>query len=400
MNGIGFIISKELTRVFKDRKMIFSLFILPVVLVIGIFTLMGTMIQNVSEDIEAHIPVVYMMDAPDSFKSVMNGAGLGFNEINSEAQLSDAKNMLLEKSVDVVIVFEKEFDSKVMTGIDSLSDIVVPGVEIYYNPSEDYSSQAKTVLTSCFDMYKQSLLANRFGSLDAVSMFNVNENIIQDEDKAMGKMLGMMLPYFITMLIFASAMGLGSDMIAGEKERGTLQSLLLTPLNRTSIVLGKVIALSILAVLSSAVYMVSMVVAMPVMFKDLGDMGGLSINFTPGQIIMLIVLTVGVVLLYVSAISFVSVLAKDIKEASTFLSPLYMVVIIAGMITMYVSANGVFAKYLIPVYGSSMAFKDILTREITMQNFLGATFSTYLLAIVLVLFMTKAFNSEKVMFNA
>ena len=67
---------------------------------------------------------------------------------------------------------------------------------------------------------------------------------------------------------------------------------------------------------------------------------------------------------------------------------------------MYTSADGVFYKYLIPVYGSSMAFKDILAREITMPNFLATTISTYAFAAVLVVVMTKAFNSEKVMFNA
>ena len=76
------------------------------------------------------------------------------------------------------------------------------------------------------------------------------------------------------------------------------------------------------------------------------------------------------------------------------------IVLVAGMITMYTSADGVFYKYLIPVYGSSMAFKDILTREITMTNFLGTTISTYLYAVIIVAVMTKAFNSEKVMFNA
>ena len=109
---------------------------------------------------------------------------------------------------------------------------------------------------------------------------------------------------------------------------------------------------------------------------------------------------IGVVLLYVSIICMVAVFAKNVKEASSYISPVYILVLVAGMITMYTSADGVFYKYLIPVYGSSMAFKDILTREITMTNFLGTTISTYLYAVIIVAVMTKAFNSEKVMFNA
>ena len=139
------------------------------------------------------------------------------------------------------------------------------------------------------------------------------------------------------------------------------------------------------------------------MIKNVGGadaLDGMSVNFTGGQIAQMIILMIGVVLLYVSIICMVAVFAKNVKEASSYISPVYILVLVAGMITMYTSADGVFYKYLIPVYGSSMAFKDILTREITMTNFLGTTISTYLYAVIIVAVMTKAFNSEKVMFNA
>ena len=71
--------------------------------------------------------------------------------------------------------------------------------------------------------------------------------VIQDEQKAGGKALGMMLPYFVTILLFAGAMGLGTDMVAGEKERGTMASMLVAPIKRSSIVLGKVFALMIIS---------------------------------------------------------------------------------------------------------------------------------------------------------
>ena len=179
--------------------------------------------------------------------------------------------------------------------------------------------------------------------------------------------------------------------------------MLLSPVKREQIVIGKVFSLSILAVMSAAVYIISMVIALPMMIKNVGGadaLDGMSVNFTGGQIAQMIILMIGVVLLYVSIICMVAVFAKNVKEASSYISPVYILVLVAGMITMYTSADGVFYKYLIPVYGSSMAFKDILTREITMTNFLGTTISTYLYAVIMVAVMTKAFNSEKVMFNA
>ena len=404
MYGIKAIVGKELRRVFKDKKMVMSLFVLPVLMVVGIFALMSVLIKGKTDDIEAHEPVVYIANAPESFESFALAAGLtGYVETDASDWLETAKAGLLDATVDLAVCFPDNFESAVMTGVDELASVVIPQIEVYYNPSEDYSSQARSVYQTYFEMYKQMLLANRFGDYSAVMMFDVADNEIQDEDKATGKMLGTMLPYFITMLIFAGAMGLGADMIAGEKERGTLATMLLSPVNRQQIVLGKVFSLSILAVMSAAVYVISMVAAVPALMKSLGGeeaLSSLSINFTGGQIVQLLVLMIGVVLLYVSIICMVAVFAKNVKEASSYISPVYLIVIVVGMFTMYSSAEGVMYKYLIPVYGSSMALKDILTREITMPNFLGATISTYVVAAVLVFVMTKAFNSEKVMFNA
>lgn len=416
MYGIKAIILKELTRVFKDRKMIMSLFIMPVVLVVGIFSLMSFLIKSQTDDIESHTPVVYVQNAPQSFVNFINTLKLGadadgtgfypeYTKLSAadESGFKEAKAGLLNGSADLVLSFEQGFEEAVLVGMEDLAGVKIPTVDVYFNPSEDYSAEARQMYQSVLELYKASLLGERFGDYSAVVMFTTGENVIQDEDKAVGNLLGTMLPYFITMLIFAGAMGLGVDMIAGEKERGTMATMLLSPVKRQQIVLGKVFALAILAVMSAAVYIISMLVALPIMLDNIAGgetIAGLSINFTGVQIAQMIVLMIGVVLLYVSIICMVAVFAKNVKEASSYITPVYLIVLVAGMITMYSSAGGVLYKYMIPIYGSSMAFKDILTREITMPNFLATAVSTYVVAALLVAVMTKAFNSEKVMFNA
>ena len=406
MYGIKAIVSKELRRVFKDRKMIMSLFILPVILVVGLFSLIGMLVKSQIDDVQEHVPVVYVVNEPESFKTFAQTAGLdGYTRLDGADSngIEAAKGGLYDRTTDLVVIFPDDFEEQVNVGVKDIDKVMTPEIEIFYNPSEDYSSQARDIYTSYLDAYKQVLLGNRFGNYAAVEMFHVSDTRLQDEDKAVGKMLGMMLPYFITMLIFAGAMGLGVDMTAGEKERGTLATMLLSPVRREQIVLGKVFSLAILAVMSAAVYIISMIIALPMLIKNIGDgdtLAGMTISFTGTQIVQMVILMIGVVLLYVSIICMVAVFARNVKEASSYISPVYILVLVAGMVTMYTSADGVFYKYLIPVYGSSMAFKDILAREITMPNFLATTISTYAFAAILVVVMTKAFNSEKVMFNA
>lgn len=405
MKGFGVIVGKELSRVLKDKKMIFSMFVLPIILVVGIMLLMGFLIKNISSDIEEHVSTVYIINAPEQFVTITEAAeGYDIKHLTTDKSIEDYRQNIMDGELDLLIEFPENF----IEMIKNDKEIQVPQVKTYYNPSEDYSMAARESFAGVLEMYRQMLLQEKFGSLEYATIFTVDSDnedaIIQDDEKAFGKMLGMLVPYFITMLIFASAMGLGIDSIAGEKERGTLASLLLTPVKRVEIVMGKVIALAILSILSALVYIVALLLMAGVGINALADgeiASELAFSFTPVQAIQLIVLIIGVVLMYVSIIGLVAVLAKNIKEAQSYISPVYIVVLVAGMITMYTTDTEVsIVNYLIPLFGASNAFKGIFTQTITAGQFLGATLVTYGIALGLIALTAKAFKSEKIMFNA
>ncbi len=194
------------------------------------------------------------------------------------------------------------------------------------------------------ESYRQALLTERYGSIDKTLAFTVDSDNpnrkLWTAIKLQVKCWVLFVPYFITMMIFAGAMSFGVDSIAGEKERGTLASLLLTPVKRVHIVMGKLVALGVLSVMSAVVYLVGMLVALPIGMKQLGTsdvLSGLSISFTGTQVVEFIIIIIGIVLMYVSIIGMVSVLSKTSKEAQTYIMPVYMIVIVVGMITMYTS---------------------------------------------------------------
>ncbi len=399
MNAIKIVMSKELSRVFKDKKMIFSLFILPVILMVGMFGLISTLATNAENDVEKHVSSVYIQNAPDVFKSMTSQLPLDSLDliyINEDANLTEIKDNILKGDNELLVVFPDDF-------INNMSKKgQLPLVDMYYNPSEDYSQNAfSTFNASVMEAFRQSVLVSQYGSMDAVKVFDVTPNEIVDDAKATGKMLGMLLPYFITIMLFAGSMSLGVDTIAGEKERGTIASLLMTPAKRTSIVMGKLVSLMILSVISASVYVVTMVVAVPLVIKNMElDLAGLSISFTAVQIIELIVIMIGLVFLYVALIGLVAVFAKTVKEASTYVMPLYIIVIVAGMLTMYGNAESNPYMFAIPLYNSSMALKAILTGDITGLQFALTAISTFVAAGLITFGIGKAFNSEKVMFNA
>ena len=403
--GFKVILSKELKRVFGDKKMVFSLFILPIILIAGIYGMMFFLVDKQKSSINEHVSEVFVQNMPDNFSELMSKhTECNINVIPAGESADTYKDKLLDGTYDLVVVFPENFYEN-FKNADATSTL--PDIKTFYNPSEDNSGEARTRFTETYlEEYKQLLLNERFGSLNYAMVFSVDADnpdmIVQDDGKATGKILDTIIPYLITILIFGGAMGLGVDTIAGEKERGTIANLLISPIKRVDIIMGKIAALAIVSVLSAGVYVISFIGSAVVLSKKsgMGEMfSRLSLNFTSVQIVQFVVLLLGLVLLYVGIIGFVSLMAKNIKEAQSFIMPVYILVMFAGMITMY-SGDVTSGSYMIPVYNTSAAFKGIFERTITMNQYLTSTIITYAFAGVMVCLMVKAMNSEKIMLNA
>lgn len=399
MGGIRQICGKELARVFRDVKMVFSVFFLPVIIMIAVMSLVSNMSMKAEQDVEEHVPVVYVENAPDGFDGFLEQAETACTLYPVEDREA-VRESIRNGDADLWIEFPENFQEAVS---DYQTGDEVVQVKTYYNPSEEYSRAAyNTISAGVLEMYRQKLLAERVDDMQKLTVFTVNSDnpdmVIQDEQKAGGKVLGTMLPYFVTILLFAGAMGIRTDMVAGEKERGTMASLLVSPIKRSSIVLGKVFALMIISGVSSVVYVAAMVIFMPQMLGgSSGEDLGISLTLGAGQIAMLAALLVAIAFLYSAVIVLVSVFAKTVKEASTYVTPMYMLVLVLGITTMFTTSTPKDWFYMIPIYNTSLALQGILTQEVTGVQY-GMTLGvTLALGAVLIGVIAKAFESEKVM---
>ena len=417
MEGIKQICTKELARVFKDGKMLISVFVFPVAIMIVVMSLVSNLTSRMEKDVEAHKSIVYIENVPEEFKEFLLAADKDvsiYTEKNIEEVLrletkgaldesqrrKEAETAIKEGSIDLMIEFPQGFSENVY---DYQTGDEIPQVKTYYNPSEEYSKAAfEKISNGVLESYRQTLLSQRVPDMAGLTVFTVNADnpdmIVQDKEKAGGKVLGTMLPYFITILLFAGAMGIGTDMIAGEKERGTLASLLVSPVKRSSIVLGKVFALMIISGATSVVYVAAMVAFMPQMMGGLsGKELGIDLSLRPEQIAMLAILLIAIAFLYSAVIVLVSVFAKTIKEANSYMMPVYMVILLLGITTMFTTGSPKEWFYVIPIYNTSLTLQGILTQEVTMAQY-GMTLGvTLLTGGILIAAIAKAFESEKVM---
>lgn len=416
MKNIGIVMRKELYRVFSDKKMIFGLFIMPALLVVGLFLLIGIIVGSMMADWEEHEPTVLVYQAPESFRTFMEARHLqtfsdGYQVdetiyhitwVEEEERVKSGKEQIYSGELDLILAFPEDFDALIE---NYEQHPLIPDIQTYYNPSEDYSDNARdSVLNQIIEPYRKQLLWGRVGNLEILTIFTIDidneESVIQNDNKAQGKIFGAMIPYMITILLFAGAMSLGADSFAGEKERGTMAALLMTPVKRSAIVYGKLFALMILSGLSALVYGGAMIFAVPMLYQTLGTMTGQDLNFLPSQMFMMLVLIVTLVFLYVSLIALCCTFAKNTKEGSTFITPVYMAVMVIGMITMFRGENTTDLQYFIPLYGSTMALKNVFTFDITTLGFVLATLSNLGTGALLAWITSRLFHSEKIMLNA
>ncbi len=407
MKGVKYIIMKELSRVFHDKKMIVSLFILPAVMIVGIYSLMGTLLSNMMDDIEEHIPSVYLQNAPQDLDSFMSSVGFEgeFTYLGSSADTQPIKDGILQGTYDLLVVFDEGFTDTI-NAYQAAGD-PIPEVKTFYNTAEDYSTAAREKFVSMvLGPYQQNILASRLGNMEELQVFyidkNPTESIIVDEQKQSGRILGMMLPFLINMMLFAGAMGLGVDAITGEKERGTLSSMLVSPIKRGEIVFGKLFSLAILSSISAAIYAVAITVGLPVLMNGAtgGEMGEISLKLSPTDAIMLLVIMIAAVYLYVAIVALIAVYARTSKEANTYVMPAYIVVMLGGIMTYSGTGDSKLTNFFIPVYNCAVSIQNLLMGELTFAQFGITVVTILLLALAVTALITKAFNSEKVMFNA
>lgn len=405
MEGTKNIIKKELTRVFTDKKLIISLFILPGVLIMVLYSIMGKLAANMAQDIEDHIPSVYIQNAPEDLGKVIDTVGFNgyITYLNSTDATDKIMDGILTGDTDLLVVFDEGF-RETISNYNKEGD-PIPEVKTYYNPSEDYSSAARNnFVNSVLVAYQQTLLAERLGNLEQLQVFYIDRqpesSVIVDEGKASGKYLAMLLPFLINIMLFQGAMSLGLDAVTGEKERGTLASMLLSPIKRSEIVFGKLTSLGMLTGLSAIIYTISVVIGLQNLSG--GEINGMAgIKFSPVEMIQLLIMLIVLVYLYVAMVSLVAVYARTQKEAGTYVTPLYILVMLGSVMTMFSAGGDRGLQYFaIPIYNGTIAIQNLLIGELTMAQFGVTVGSLAAAALVLTALITRAFNNERVMFNA
>lgn len=384
------IIRKEFARFFKDRSLVMTTILLPGVLIYLIYSFMGDGMMKEFMTDENYVAKAYVQNMPDELSPAFEQLSAEWTAV-SASEIDDTKALIQNKEADVLIVFPEDFSAKV-AAYDVKGGEAAPNVEIYYNSTETESANLRSILVDMLDQYEASM-ANKFDINAGDGVFN-----LASEKDMTGQVFAMLLPMLLMTFMFSGCMSVAPESIAGEKERGTIATLLVTPMKRSALALGKVISLSCIALLSGLSSFVGTMLSMP---KLMGTEEGVSAAvYVVTDYLMLLGIILTTVLVMVSLIAIISALAKSIKAASTAVSPLMIIVMVISLMPMF-GGDGEksLAMFFVPLYNSVLCIHGIFSFTYQPVQIVITIVMNLIYAGALSWVLTRMFNSEKVMFS-
>ena len=393
MKNIITVMSKEFTRFFTDKRMV-VMTLMPAILIYVIYSFMGSILGDVFSPDADHKAVIYSVNTPDSITQVASASGINILNINAN-DTADIKEKISSKEADLLIVFPQNFDTLISEQISDLSadsastKPAAPGIEIFYSSTEPNSHQAFMVISGLLESYRTSIF----------NLFNVTGSDLASSEDFMATMISTMMPMLLMIFLYSGCMALSLESITGEKERGTLATLLVSPLKRSELAAGKILSLVVLSFLSGSITAVATILSLPNLMGAGGDIIDVNI-YSAADYVLLAFVILSVLMLMVAMLSIVSAFAKTVKEAGQAATPLMVLVMVVGVSGMFGGGAPTDpAYYLIPLYGSVQSMSGIFALDYSTFNVVIACLSSLLYAGIGGFILTKMFNSEKVMFS-
>lgn len=390
-SNVTTIVRKELARFFGDKRMVFSV-LMPGILIYIIYSFMGDgMMQSFMAD-EGYVAKAYVQNMPEEFEDALQELSAEWTKIDGDTDKLQLLQEIQEKEADVLVVFPENFTAQV-DEYDAAIGKIAPNVEIYYNSADNESADFRSILVSFLNDYESSM-ANKFD----INAGDVQYDCATNED-VMAQIFASLLPMLLMTFLYSGCVSVAPESIAGEKERGTIATLLVTPMKRSSLALGKIISLSVMALLSGVSSFLGTMLSLPKLMGE--SVEGLSAAvYSAADYGLLLGVILSTVLVLVSLIAVLSALAKNVKEASTLVSPLMIVVMFISLLPMFTAEGSkAIGQFFIPIYNSVQSMHGIFSFRYDVMQIVVTMLVNVLLAGVMTFVLTKLFDSEKVMFS-
>ena len=223
------------------------------------------------------------------------------------------------------------------------------------------------------------------------------ENIAPPE-QMVGFLVGKFLPYLLIILTISGASIIASDLIAGEKERGTLETILVSAARRNELVIGKYLTIITISIITVLLNLLSMYLSFQHIFMQVGtNMGEFQLPI--GNFALILLLMLPLITLFSAILLSISTYSRNIKEAQSYQMPLLFGAIMLSMVSFLPGFELNLGFSLIPIVNFSLMMRDIMLNNYQLNYLFIIIGATLVLDVITVYISIKLFHSEKVLFR-
>ncbi|HEX6791474.1 MAG TPA: ABC transporter permease [Candidatus Krumholzibacteria bacterium] len=362
MKVIATVFRKEMLDTLRDRRAIIFMIVVPMLLFPMLFQVMISVSKRNAAKVQAKELRVVVIDQGNASRFVEMLRERGDVDVVTSVPRDSIAGLIQSDSLDGAFLFSSSFDDDVAE--------MKPGRVDFYFKSADETGIVRDRLQETLDRYEKEILDERFSRLELdqsiVEPVRVESHNVASMEERVGTRVGGLLPYMFILFCFLGSMYPAIDLGAGEKERGTLETLLTAPVNRFHILLGKFGVVVVSGLLSAAMSIAGLFVS----FKRSPDLPPEFMNLIVrvlgwDTILLLMSLLVPLTIFFAGVLLSVSLTARSFKEAQSLISPLNIALILPAAMGLMPGVQLTLGNAWIPVMNVSLATKEIIAGTIS-----------------------------------
>ncbi len=409
MRQILTIWKKEIRDTIRDRRTLMAMILIPLLIMPLLIVGMGKMVEyQIKKGVEETVKIM-VVDKENS--PALYGIISKQNKIKLLENIPNFKESVVLGEIDAAVVIPPDFE----TDIKNLRPVKI---KIISKSTNDKSGNAITKIGLAIGEFNDKTLKDRFFA-QKINPAILSDVSIDQEDAASEKErggfgLGFILPIFIVIWAITGGQYTAIDVSAGEKERKTLEALLLTPVKRFTLVLGKFLAVATTALVSVVVSLGSLYFS--IKFFGIGPISGsgefqsanpagpqgaifdLSIDMQTLSLIFIVSLLL--VFLFSALLLSISIFAKSFKEAQNYLGPLYIVIILpVSLMNTMIGAEPALWIFALPAVNAVALFKELLIGAYNYSHIIVTIASLAIFSLIALLAATRIYSKESVLFK-
>ncbi len=399
LRNIGIVYRKELVDSLRDRRTLISMIVVPLllfpVMTLGFSYLAVKLVGKARQE----VPTIMILGGEDSPRVLEGLRRLKAIEIVPPA--SNYVELISDKKIRAAV--------EIPPGFQQALDRSEPStVKIYMYEGEIKSSFGADRVEKYFADLRERTARERLAAKNLpaslLKPFEIAEQNVAPPEKVGGSVFGGLIGYMVILLCMTGAMYPAMDLTAGEKERGTMETILCSPVARTHLVLGKFLMVLTASLATAALSVLSMGISFAGMGRLHADTRGaeaaMQMSINPKAVLAVFVMALPVAVLFSAALLTISLFAKSYREAQSYLTPMTVLVVIPAVASLLPGVELNARLALVPILNTSLVSKEIVTGTYH-WNYIALIFgSSCVYAAAAMFIAVKMFQREDVLFRA